>query len=179
MRAPPGLQAFHALRADAGGGGASLLADGAAVARAVREASAGAWRLLSDARRLRVSYAHADAAHELRAARGVFEAGARGEFRAVAYNDADRVGAPIVGRGATVGAALAALRVMNAALRDERLVARFVLRPGTLLVFDNSRVLHGREAIRGGGRVLAGAYLGADEWQSRLRVLERGGGGEA
>ena len=173
MREPPGLQAFHALRADAGGGGASLLADGAAVAASVRAASAGAWRLLSDEGRLRVAYAHVDAEHELRAERGVFAVGARGEFRAVCFNDADRVGAPLLGRGASAAAALAALRVLNAALRDERLVARFVLEPGTLLVFDNSRVLHGREAIAGAGRVLAGAYISADDWRSRLRMLER------
>ncbi len=182
MCEPPGLQAFHALRADAGGGGASLLADGAAVAASVRAASAGAWRLLSDERRLRVAYAHVDAAHELHAERGVFAVGARGEFRSVCFNDADRVGAPLLGRGASAAAAMAALRVLNAALRDERLVARFVLQPGTLLVFDNSRVLHGREAIAGAGRVLAGAYISADDWRSRLRVLERAsaeGGAEA
>ena len=173
MRDAPGLQAFHALSTDVGGGGASTLADGAAVAEAVREASAPAWRLLSDARRMRIAYAHADGASDLREERGVFELGARGEFRAVAYNDADRVGAPLVGPGTTVAAALAALRSLNAALSDERLVARFTLRPGSLLVFDNSRVLHGRGQIEGGGRVLAGAYIGADEWRSRLRTPER------
>ncbi len=38
-------------------------------------------------------------------------------------------------------------------------------------VVDNYRILHGRSAFTGARR-MCGAYIGADEFQSRLRVLK-------
>lgn len=50
------------------------------------------------------------------------------------------------------------------------------LTPGTVLSVDNHRVLHGRSAFDGRRRV-CGAYIGVDEYRSRLAVLtERVGG---
>ena len=45
------------------------------------------------------------------------------------------------------------------------------LNPGTALVIDNHRVLHGRSAFTGRRR-LSGAYIGLDEYRSRLAVLK-------
>lgn len=44
------------------------------------------------------------------------------------------------------------------------------LTPGTVLSVDNHRVLHGRSAFSGKRRV-CGAYVGMDEYRSRLAVL--------
>lgn len=44
------------------------------------------------------------------------------------------------------------------------------LTPGTVLCVDNHRVLHGRSAFDGKRRV-CGAYIGVDEYRSRLGVL--------
>ena len=44
------------------------------------------------------------------------------------------------------------------------------LRPGTILVVDNWRVLHGRTAFTG-KRVMAGAYLHREDVESRWRHL--------
>ena len=44
------------------------------------------------------------------------------------------------------------------------------LTPGTVLSVDNHRVLHGRSAFDGRRRV-CGAYIGVDEYRSRLAVL--------
>mmetsp|Transcript_20847 Transcript_20847/g.53815 ORF Transcript_20847/g.53815 Transcript_20847/m.53815 type:complete len:92 (-) Transcript_20847:278-553(-) len=46
------------------------------------------------------------------------------------------------------------------------------LKAGTVLIFDNWRVLHGRTSFRAtSGRTLAGCYFGYDTYTSRLRQL--------
>ena len=51
----------------------------------------------------------------------------------------------------------------------------FPLRPGDCVIFDNRRVLHGREAFEdgGAGRRLRGCYVDRDDLYSRLRMLAR------
>ena len=47
-----------------------------------------------------------------------------------------------------------------------------VLRPGTLVVFDNMRVLHGRSAVHPRtSRVVHGAYIADEVWRSRCRII--------
>jgi len=60
-------------------------------------------------------------------------------------------------------------------LRDPAHIIRLRLEPGDLLVFDNSRVLHGRTAYdpQSGARHLQGCYVDSDDLLSRIRVLER------
>ena len=49
------------------------------------------------------------------------------------------------------------------------------LAAGEMVVFDNRRVLHGRQAFdpSTGRRHLRGAYVDRGEWDSRIRVLSR------
>ena len=51
----------------------------------------------------------------------------------------------------------------------------FPFRPGDCVVFDNRRVLHGREAFEEGvgERHLRGCYVDRDDLYSRLRMLAR------
>jgi len=44
------------------------------------------------------------------------------------------------------------------------------LGPGTAVIVDNHRVLHGRSAFTGKRR-MCGAYIGLDEYRSKLAVL--------
>jgi len=44
------------------------------------------------------------------------------------------------------------------------------LQPGTAVVVDNHRVMHGRSAFDGKRR-MCGAYIGADEYRSKLAAL--------
>jgi trimethyllysine dioxygenase len=46
------------------------------------------------------------------------------------------------------------------------------LSPGTALLFDNWRTLHGRRAYQG-FRWLCGAYLNKEDFDSKLRVLRK------
>ncbi|GLG96254.1 Epsilon-trimethyllysine 2-oxoglutarate dioxygenase [Gryllus bimaculatus] len=46
----------------------------------------------------------------------------------------------------------------------------FKLQPGTVLIFNNWRVLHGRAAYTGHRRI-AGCYIGYSDWHSKARTL--------
>ncbi|MEO1687310.1 MAG: TauD/TfdA family dioxygenase, partial [Pseudomonadota bacterium] len=58
-----------------------------------------------------------------------------------------------------------------------RFVCRYPFAPGDLVIFDNRRILHGRDRFtpQTGTRRLQGCYLDTDELLSRLRVLHRNG----
>lgn len=60
-------------------------------------------------------------------------------------------------------------------LQNSLLKVQHRLRPGELLVFNNRRVLHGRNAftLNGGTRHLQGAYVNIDEFKSTFEVLSR------
>ena len=68
-----------------------------------------------------------------------------------------------------------ALRKLAALTRDARYRVCLRLEAGDLMMFDNRRVLHGRDAFRPatGRRHLQGCYVDHDEVLSRIRVLER------
>lgn len=59
--------------------------------------------------------------------------------------------------------------------REARFQFFYRLEPGDLLVFDNRRVLHARNAfdLQKGDRHLQGCYVDRDELLSRIRILER------
>lgn len=46
---------------------------------------------------------------------------------------------------------------------------KFTLQPGTVMIFDNWRVLHGRMAYEG-KRTMTGCYVARTEFESALRV---------
>ena len=73
-----------------------------------------------------------------------------------------------------IAPAYAALKVFYDYTRDPRFTIRYRLNPGDLIVFDNRRILHGRdEIIDDGERRLVGCYMDQDEVYSRYRVLDR------
>jgi trimethyllysine dioxygenase len=69
------------------------------------------------------------------------------------------------------------LATFNALCSDPSLQHRRRLLPGSVLLFDNWRVLHARDAYTGYRR-LAGVYLNKEDVESRLRSL-RARAGEA
>jgi trimethyllysine dioxygenase len=64
------------------------------------------------------------------------------------------------------------LALFNRLINDPRYEISMRLVPGTVLLFDNWRTLHGRHAFQG-HRHMCGAYLNMEDFQSRLRVLRR------
>jgi alpha-ketoglutarate-dependent taurine dioxygenase len=197
---PPGLQVFHCTQPDASGGGDSLLLDGLALAARLAAAHPQAYRLLTI---WPFPYHHTGRDGLVRAARPVFALDASGQAAGVHLNECDRgpvtvppswgrelalaqalAGGSAAGQGLAVDPTLAspataipamyaALQALGEGLADPALTLRLPLRPGTLLVFNNHRVLHGRAEFNvASGRTLVGCYIGKDEWESKLREEE-------
>ncbi|OTB06203.1 hypothetical protein M426DRAFT_31080, partial [Hypoxylon sp. CI-4A] len=58
-------------------------------------------------------------------------------------------------------------------LEEEHWMYRYKMKPGECVLFDNKRVLHGRQAFdaAGGSRWLKGAYIAGDVFRSKLSTL--------
>ncbi|WP_419904382.1 TauD/TfdA family dioxygenase [Kiloniella sp.] len=65
------------------------------------------------------------------------------------------------------------LCLFNELINDRQFQLRFGLRPGRVVLFDNWRVMHARDAYQGHRR-LCGAYLNKEDFLSKLSVLRKG-----
>ncbi len=91
-----------------------------------------------------------------------------GDFVQIAYNNYDR--APFILPRPRMTAFYRALKLFNQLINDPANEITMRLAPGTALLFDNWRTLHGRRAYQGYRR-LCGAYLNKEDFDSKLRVL--------
>lgn len=64
-----------------------------------------------------------------------------------------------------------AIRTWNRLLKSADSEYWVQLAPGTAVVVDNHRVLHGRSSFDGKRR-MCGAYIGLDEYRSKLAILK-------
>jgi trimethyllysine dioxygenase len=162
----PGYQIFHCLAADCSGG-ENLLIDGFKVAELLERSHPQDYQLLST---IEIPGQHID--HErgihLMARRPLLRLDRNGELQQVSYNNHDR--APFLLPGAQQQRFYEALARFAALCADPALQYRRRLLPGSILMFDNWRLLHARDAYQGYRR-LAGAYLNKEDLHSRLRVL--------
>jgi trimethyllysine dioxygenase len=161
---PPGWQLFQCLRYD-GTGGMSTLADGFAQVRAVQSEFPDAFQTLCDVKV--VGEYRGDGVH-LRATHPVVTLDAQGRLRRIMYNNADRAAfrrSPEESRRF-----YAAYRALGRRFLSPDIALQYALRPGTTLIVDNWRVLHGRTAFTG-QRVLTGAYINREDVESRWRSL--------
>jgi trimethyllysine dioxygenase len=160
----PGLQMLHCLTFD-GAGGDSTLVDGFKIADTLRSTAPDLFATLSNVA-IPGQYI-GDGAH-LMSARPVFRHDHTGALVQVSYNNADR--APFLLPPDETTRLYDALRAFDQLANRESMQWRQVLRPGSALLFDNWRTLHGRAAYTG-RRTLCGAYLNHEDFESRLRVL--------
>lgn len=67
-----------------------------------------------------------------------------------------------------------ALHYLYSLIYDPKYTYRFRLKPGTLMLCNNHRLLHGRdEFTKGmGRRKTCGLYVSQDEWHAKMKVLE-------
>ncbi|MBV8496926.1 MAG: TauD/TfdA family dioxygenase [Gammaproteobacteria bacterium] len=165
----PGFQALHAL-IPSREGGESLFADGFAVAEHLRASAPEAFALLST-RAVPFHYRSQDA--DLYAERPLIQLSTRGEVTAVHYNN--RSIAPFAFAARETRAFYGAYRRFALLLREARFQLRTRLAAGTLVVFDNQRVLHGRSAFASARfpRHLRGCYLSRDSVYSETALLRR------
>jgi len=164
----PGYQMFHCLAAECTGG-ENVLIDGFRIAEIMQRDAPEDFRLLTE---IAVPGQYLDEGRgiHLMARRPLFRMDDSGKLVQVSYNNYDR--APFALPLARQCAFYRALASFNALCNEPSLQHRRRLLPGSVLLFDNWRVLHARDAYTGYRR-LAGVYLNKEDVDSRLRFLRK------
>lgn len=60
------------------------------------------------------------------------------------------------------------MKILDEEVEKEENRITFKLKPGTVMIFDNWRVMHGRQSYTG-KRIMTGCYVARTEYQSALR----------
>jgi alpha-ketoglutarate-dependent taurine dioxygenase len=165
----PGFQALHAL-IPSSEGGENLFADGFALAEHLR---ASAPHVFSQLTTTAVPFHYQSADADLYAERPLIQLSARGEVIAIHYNN--RSVAPLNLAAGAAADFYAAYRTFALLMREPRFQLRIHLAAGSLAVFDNQRILHGRTAFSSATkpRHLRGCYLTRDSVYSEAALLRR------
>ena len=162
----PGYQMFHCLGLDCVGGD-SVLVDGFEIAAIMQREMPDLYRVLTEVEVTGQYIDHEKGIH-LMAKRPVFRLDSAGRLVQVSFNHLDR--APLFLPELELAAFYRAYGAFARLANDRKLQYRRRLEPGSLVLFDNWRLLHARDAYQGYRR-LAGAYLNKEDVESRLRVL--------
>ena len=165
----PGFQALHALIVS-DEGGASLFADGFALAAHLRATAPADFAQLTTTA-VPFHYRSRDA--DLYAERPLIQLSTGGQITGVHYNS--RSIAPLALHGGNLSAWYRAYRHFAVLLHEPRFQLQTRLAAGTLVVFDNQRILHGRTAFAAAchPRHLRGCYLSRDSVCSETALLRR------
>lgn len=163
----PGFQFLHCIANEAMGGN-SIFADGFAVAEALKTQNPKAFKLLSE---VAIPFRFHDREVDIRMRRPVITIDKEEVVRQITYNAhmTDLIDLP----SNIVDAWYDAYRAYMHLTRDPLFKITFKMLPGQMAVFDNRRILHGREAFdpSTGFRHLHGFYVDQGEFDSRLRML--------
>ncbi len=166
---PPGYQFLHCL-ANNSTGGASLFADGFRVLEDMRQESPESFSLLA---RYPIPFRFHDDAHDILHYHPVINLDHQGAIVEIKYNAhiADTFDVP----EDVMHDYYLAYRALMQRLQQEKYRIRIKLKAGEMVVFDNRRLLHGREAFdpQTGERHLRGCYVDRTEFKSRLCVLAK------
>jgi gamma-butyrobetaine dioxygenase len=169
--AQPGVQFLHCMVNEAEGG-ESILVDGFAVADELKRTHSNHWETLT---RVPASYRYQNDQTDVSATSPVIRLDHRGEYFEVRYSNA--LLAPLDCDPADVLPFYAAYQALSVLIRDARFEYSFRLEAGDCEVFNNRRVMHGRNEFNpnSGSRHLQGCYVDSDDFTSRLNVLQRAG----
>lgn len=162
----PGYQMFHCLAFD-GVGGENVFVDGFRIAEIMRRETPELYRVLTEVE-VPGQYIDHERGIHLMARRPLLRLDATGRLAQVSFNNLDR--APFALEPIRQELFAAAYAAFARHANDRSLQYRRRLAPGSLVLFDNWRLLHARDAYSGYRR-LAGAYLNKEDVESRLRVL--------
>jgi gamma-butyrobetaine dioxygenase len=167
---PPGVQLLHC-RENSVTGGESTFVDGRRVVEALRDRAPDALDVLT---REPIPYRYVDEGADHRYAGPAIELDGAGDLRIIRY--APNVVAPLQVAFDRLLQVRRAYQALGRAVDDPAHVVRYRLQPGDIIVNDNHRVLHGRDAFdpTSGRRVLEGCYVDRSELDSKRRVLARG-----
>jgi gamma-butyrobetaine dioxygenase len=173
----PTIQLLHCLQAAADGGGDSTFTDGFHAAAVLRGQDPAAFTCLTTTP---VTFAYADAAAVLRATGPMIGLDPRGRIRQIRLNG--RSLAPVRLPAAQARAFYTAYRAFAELAADPDAMVTARLAPGDCVIFDNTRILHGRTAFTDSGgsgsagtgrRHLQGCYADLDGLASAVAVLAR------
>ncbi len=166
---PPGVQCLHCVR-NAATGGASLFVDGFRAAEILREEAPNDFDLLA---RRPVPFRFSDDAADIRRSRPALTMDREGRLVEVAVSPATADEMQLDADPAETRAYYAAWRRFMAITRRPELTIHTLLETGSMVAFDNRRVLHGRDAFdpSTGERWLRGFYIDWTDIDSRLRRL--------
>lgn len=165
----PGLQCLHCLENSVEAGQAVMM-DGFAIAEALRSEYPDVFDRLTTQR---WCFANTSRTSDYVWHAPIIQLDDAGE--PVEVRIADFLRGPLQTDFDQVEPAYAALMTLQRLLRQPRFAMRFSYRPGDLVIFDNRRLLHARDAFEGsqGHRWLQGCYLERDEANSRYRMILR------
>lgn len=167
MTDAPGTQLFCCVERS-GTGGESIFVDGFAAAEELRRAAPDAFATLTD---VEVPARYLEPGVSLRAQRPPIRLGPDGSVIQVTFNNYDR--APFWLPEPQMSAFYTAYAALHELIVDRERWLEVRLEPGDAVLFDNWRVLHGRQGFTG-SRVFHGCYHDRDEIDSRRRVLRAG-----
>lgn len=169
--AAPGVQFLHCLE-NTVDGGMSLFLDGAAVAEALRVEDPDAFALLAH---YEIPFFYRHTHLDYRAHQRVIETDARGNVTGVTISQhlQDTIDLPQELLDTYYPAFVKFIRMMQ----EDRFRIRFRSEAGNCVVFDNHRIVHGREGYvaDSGMRHLRGCYTDRGALHSTYRVLVRNG----
>ncbi|WIY26988.1 TauD/TfdA family dioxygenase [Parasedimentitalea psychrophila] len=166
---PPGFQFLHCLANEAQGGG-SLFCDGYAIAEDLRQLDPEAFELLST---VSIPFRFHDEDTDIRSRKKVINLDEDGQVIEICFNA--HIADVLDLEPALMTRYYRAYRQYMIMTRADAYLVTLKLKAGEMVVFDNRRVLHGREAFdpQTGFRHLHGCYVDRGEFESRLRVLNR------
>ncbi|WP_374653314.1 trimethyllysine dioxygenase [Dongia sp.] len=162
----PGYQMFHCLAFD-GVGGENVFVDGFRIAEIMRRETPELYRILTQVE-VPGQYIDHERGIHLMARRPALREDSTGRLVQVSFNNLDR--APFALEPAFMAKFQQAYAAFARLAGERSLQYRRRLAPGSVVLFDNWRLLHARDAYSGYRR-LAGAYLNKEDVESRLRVL--------
>lgn len=165
----PGYQFLHCWKNNVSGG-ESKFADGYRVCKDLLRERPDYFKLLSETE---IPWRFHDEDVDIRFRRPVIDLDNHGGFRGLAFNAhlADIPDLP----SEQLYAFYEAYRDLMQRIRDPDYLVRYPMGPGEMVMFDNRRILHGREAFDPcvGERHFRGFYIEHNEVNSRMRVLAR------
>jgi len=170
---PPRLQLFHLLSHTNGEGGATLLVDGFKAARQLMEEDELSCRMLAKFSQPFHSSGNEHVCIQPSKAAKVFERDMRtNELQLIRWNNYDR-GAKADWTIESEELWYSAARHWNEIINRPEMEIWLQLQPGTTIIFDNWRMLHGRSTFSGQRR-MCGGYINNDDFMSRYRLLKLG-----
>eukprot|EP01119_Soliformovum_irregulare_P005054 TRINITY_DN1639_c1_g1_i3.p1 TRINITY_DN1639_c1_g1~~TRINITY_DN1639_c1_g1_i3.p1 ORF type:complete len:323 (-),score=63.31 TRINITY_DN1639_c1_g1_i3:288-1256(-) len=164
---PPGLQIITIMEHE-GTGGQSTLVDGLKVVRELESKNPESFSYL---KKTNIPFQYFDDDHVMRSSRTIFELDSKNRLVRFSYNNDDR--GPIHLQDPTeMSKFYTSIRDLLSHIKNPANMIQYQLPPGTAMITDNWRVMHGRKGFTGKRR-LGGCYINREDWISRRLMTLR------